>query len=112
MYLGILDTPTNFEVDGSQNSLKRTISWTPPFTLDVTDLDPDITYHVCNNHTNTCVTPPIADASYAFSTTCFPVKFNVSACNPVGCSEVTSVQYPESELFYAYSKQIWMYQSV
>ncbi len=67
------------------------LTWTPPFTLDITDLDPDITYRVCNNDTNTCV--DTADTSYIFltSNTKFSVKFLVSACNPVGCSDNSTI---------------------
>ncbi len=87
-FSGLLDPPTITEpIEHSTAHL--ILTWTPPFTLNITDLDPDITYRVCNNDTNTCVYT--ADTSYIFPTTCFPVEYSVSACNPVGCSENATI---------------------
>ncbi len=79
------------------NVYNQILTWTPPFTMDITDLDPDITYRVCNDSDiNRCV--DTADTSYIFPTFCFPVEYSVSACNPVGCSENATVVYPIGRL--------------
>ncbi len=89
---GVLDSPTIVEVDDASDS-HITISWTPPFTVDITNLDPDITYCVYNNSNTPCVTT--TDTSYTFEAQCSPVMYYVSACNPVGCSDNATVIYPQ-----------------
>ena len=90
---GLADPPSTVSVSNS-NSLNQVLSWDAPFTLDITDVVDDIIYRVCNNITNTCV--DTTNTIYVFPTTCDPVAFDVSACNPVGCSDnATVVFYPD-----------------
>ncbi len=89
---GLLDPVTDLTSE-YYNDYNQILNWTPPFTLDITDLDPDISnYTICNSASHTCVNT--TDTSYIFPTTCFPVEYSVSACNPVGCSEIATVLYP------------------
>lgn len=83
---GLLDSPTQLATSALiQNQI---LTWTPPPTLDITDLHPDIIYRVCNNVTDTCVNT--GDTSYIIPTTAFfssATEYRLSACNPVGCSQ-------------------------
>ncbi len=92
---GVLDSPTEVEVVRFNDS-HITIFWTPPFTVDITGVDPDITYRVCNSRNTPCVTT--MDSSYNFEAECSPVLYHVSACysNSIetGCSEDATVMYP------------------
>lgn len=81
---GLLHPPTlNEPIE--YNSSHQMFTWTGPFSLDITDLDPDITYRVCNNATSICV--DTTDNSHVFPTLHSSTNYSVSACNPVGCSE-------------------------
>ncbi len=91
---GLLDPPT---ITGSveYNIFYRILTWTPPFTLDITDLDPDITYRFCSDSADTCV--DATDTSSLFETMCDPVEYYISACNPVGCSDNATMTFPQSK---------------
>ena len=96
---GILAPPSNLAI-GHVNDYNQRLTWTPPFTLDITDVDPDITYSVCCNVNTNCTST--TNPYYAFPTLCDPVEFTVTAVNPVGESESNRIVfgpiYTQSEL--------------
>ncbi len=87
-YSGLLNSPSDVSIEYHDIS-RITLTWTSPFTLDITELDNDITYRICDNYTITCAESTIT--SHSFLTTHLPVEYSVSACNPVGCSENTTL---------------------
>ncbi len=94
--LGLLEPPIVSD-PVEYNDFNRILTWTPPFTLDITDVDPDITgYRICNNSANTCV--DTTDTSILFETMCDPVEYDISACNRVGCGENATVTFPPGKL--------------
>ena len=88
--LGILAPPSNMAID-HVNDYNQRLTWTPPFTLDITDVDPDITYSVCCNVTTNCTST--TNPYYDFPTLCNPVEFTVTAVNPVGESEPNRIVF-------------------
>ncbi len=85
------------------------LTWTPPFTLDITDVDPDITYRVCNDSTDTCM--DTADTSVLFETMCDPVEYYISACNPVDCGGNATMVFPQGK-FYVMAKCLYFYVNI
>ena len=86
---GLLAPPFNLSIS-ERNDSYQILSWDAPFTLDITNLDPDITYRVCNNVTNaTCVN--ITHTTYTLPIMDELVEYSVTACNPVGCSDAVTI---------------------
>ena len=90
LLLGILAPPSELAID-HVNDYNQRLTWTPPFTLDITDVDPDITYSVCCNVTVNCTST--TNPYYDFPTLCDPAEFTVTALNPVGESEPRSIAF-------------------
>ena len=93
---GLLDVPSNLMLSEVDNQHMRRLSWDEPFSLDITDVDPDIEcYNVCYSLVNvsaeksqcTCVN----QTEYTFLCVSVPLLFTVSAVNVVGEGEATSV---------------------
>ena len=79
--LGLPDYPPNLHITsyGSYHKL----SWNPPFSLDITDVDPDISgYTICTNVSDRCLNT--TENVLRFPNLCMPVEFTVSANNIVG----------------------------
>jgi hypothetical protein len=86
---GLLDAPSNLMLSEADNQRMRRLSWDKPFSLDITDVDPDIEcYNVCYSLVNvtaeksqcTCVN----QTEYTFLCVSVPLLFTVSALNVVG----------------------------
>ena len=95
---GLLDVPSNLLLSEADNQLMRRLSWDEPFSLDITDVDPDIEcYNVCYSLVNvsaeksqcTCVN----QTEYTFLCVSVPLLFTVSAVNVVGEGEATSIPH-------------------
>ncbi len=81
------------------------LTWTPPFTLDITNVDPDITgYRVCKNSANTCV--DTTDTSVVLETMCDPVEHYISACNPMGCGVNATMTFSRGKLTFLHWLQV------
>ena len=93
-YIGLLTAPTNMQAS-QPNSSAIHLNWEPPFTLDITNVDPDISgYTVSITNTNTNVTSErnVIKAEFLFQeeendTHYGYYSFSVSALNPVGVGE-------------------------
>lgn len=85
--LQIMPTP----IRPSINSL----FWTPPFTLDITNTQPDITYRVCLLYLDAqTLCTMTEDPSHEFSNVGIPQEFLVTAINIVGENAVSSISFP------------------
>ena len=94
--IGLLSAPTN--IQASTNSSAIHLYWDPPFTLDITDVDPDIPgYTVSITNSNTKVTSErnVTKPEFLFHEedhdTCHVYLFRVRAWNPVGAGEPSDV---------------------
>ena len=86
---GLLDAPSNVMLSEADNQhMHMRLSWEEPFSLDITDVDPDIEcYNVCYSLVNvsaeksqcTCVN----QTEYTFLCVSVPLLFTVSAVNVV-----------------------------
>ena len=90
---GVLSPPTELQIDDSSSSLQR-LSWTPPFTLDITGQDPDITgYEVCYfSEPPICTT--VEEPQFDFLNINLPLTFAVRAINVVGESNSSNFSRP------------------
>ena len=93
---GLLDAPSNLVLLEAANQHMRRLKWDEPFSLDITDVDPDIKCdNVCYSLVNisaeksqcTCVN----QTEYTFLCVSVPLLFTVSAVNVVGEGEATSI---------------------
>ena len=91
-----LDAPSNLMLSEADNQHMRRLSWDEPFSLDITNVDPDIEcYNVCYSLVNvtaeksqcTCVN----QTEYTFLCVSVPLLFTVSAINVVGEGAATSI---------------------
>ena len=89
---GVLSPPSNLEI-ANVNSRFRSLSWNPPFTLNITDQDPDISnYRVCFNFSSDaqdCVVTTMT--LYRFVNVRLSLDFFVTAINIVGESAQSHV---------------------
>ena len=90
---GQLSAPPRLTIMNSTLPNYRLLSWTPPFTLDLTDQEPDITgYRVCINFSSLdaaaeemslhCILTQ--DISYTYPNVRLPLQFSVTPLNVVG----------------------------
>ena len=93
---GLLDAPSNLILSEADNRHMRRLNWEEPFSLDITDVDPDIEcYNVCYSLVNvsaeksqcTCVN----QTEYTFLCVSVPLLFTMSAVNVVREGEATSI---------------------
>ena len=96
-YIGLLSAPTNMQATQANSSAIR-LYWDPPFTLDITNVDPDISgYTVSITNTNTNVTSErnVTKPEFLFQEEgydpCHVYLFEVSALNPVGVGNTSDV---------------------
>ena len=98
IHVGLLAAPSNLETNSNASSI--TISWTAPFSLDVTDVDPDIWYSVLiynvTDEDNPTVVPctdcnNITETYYTFTpdylSPCHRYNFTIIPRNGVGDGE-------------------------
>ena len=79
------------------------LSWTPPPTIDLTDIDPDLHYNVTITKTVSradesvdisCMECPLLTPEYSFTPDpCVTYTFSVFAFNAAGKGEIKSLQY-------------------
>ena len=86
---GLLDAPSNLLLSEGANQHMRRLSWDEPFSLDITDIDPDIEcYNVCYRLVNVTVENSqctcVNQTEYTFLCVSVPLLFTVSAVNVVG----------------------------
>ena len=88
---GILDPPINLTIV-NQGASRRRLFWEAPESLDVTDIEPDISnYRVCINFSGVCINK--TDLEHIFPNICIPIEFSVTAVNVVGESNASTVVY-------------------
>ena len=93
---GLLDAPLNLVLSEAASQHMRRLSWEEPFSLDITDVNPDMEcYNVCYSLINieksqcTCVN----QTEYTFPCINVALLFTVSAVNVVGEGEATSIPH-------------------
>ena len=91
---GLLDAPSNLMLSETDNQCMRKLSWDKPFSLDITDIDPDIShYKVCyspvNSNKSQCVL--VNKTEFTFLNVDVPLLFTVSAVNVVGEGNISSI---------------------
>ena len=90
---GLLDAPSNLMLSETDNQHTRKLSWDEPFSLDITDVEPDIShYNVCYSLVNVnkfqCVL--VKKTEFTFLYVNVPLLFTVSAVNVVGEGNTSS----------------------
>lgn len=94
---GPLSPPPGLAIEPRPQVMRLT--WTPPFTLNITNTDPDITgYRVCFNLSARCVADNTCcvvtgDTMYEYLNIRLPVEFLVTALNMAGESNASSVNH-------------------
>ena len=89
---GLLSPPPSLNVQSFTDLYHHSLIWNAPFTLDLTNIEPDITsYTVCNNLTSNCVTTQ--EREYTFPNLCDPIMFSITAQNIVGEGSASSITY-------------------
>ena len=91
----LLDVLLNLMLSETANQCMRRLSWEEPFSLDITDVDPDIEcFNVCYSLVNvsaeksqcTCVN----QTEHTFLNVNIPLRFIVSAVNVVGVGNAST----------------------
>ena len=104
-YTGLLDAPSQIKVFPLPTAI--TISWDPPFTLDITNTEDDLWYtieirNVTNgNNSNTTVIPcstcPVYEPCYNFTIDspdpCSRFSFRITAINGAGIGQTSETVY-------------------
>ena len=97
---GPLDAPSNLMLSEPDNQHMRRLTWDEPFSLDITDVDPDIEcFNVCYSLVNvtaeksqcTCVN----QIEYTFLCVSVSLLFTVSAVNVVGKGSASSILHDD-----------------
>ena len=96
---GLLDAPSSPMVSEPDNQHMRRLIWNEPFSLDITDVDPDIShYKVCYNLVDAnklqCVL--VNQTEFIFLNINVPLLFTVSAVNVVGEGNASSILHDEN----------------
>ena len=89
---GLLSPPPDLAIESRPQVMR--LAWNPPFTLDITNVDPDITgYRVCFTLSaiNTCILTE--DTMYEYLNISLPLEFLVTALNMAGESNASSVTH-------------------
>lgn len=89
IYVGLLETLTKV-ITSSHNTSHDIITWEEPFTLDITDVDPDIIgYTVCSSvgENHECINTTVTE--FILSKFHFPVNVTITSWNIVGESPPT-----------------------
>ena len=90
---GLLEAPPDLSIERVDESFLQ-LTWDPPFTLDITNTNPDIMgYSICNDVTEECEFTP--NTSYIYPDLGLPVVFSVSAVNVVGEGNASTVPHQE-----------------
>ena len=89
----LLDAPSNLMLSEADNQNMRRLSWDEPFSLDITDIEPDIShYKVCYSLVDAIKSQCILvnQTEFIFPYVNVPLHFIVSAVNVVGEGSVNS----------------------
>ena len=93
---GLLESPPQLEINDIQDSFMRRLSWDAPETIDLTDIEPDISnYRVCFNISEEINCDNVSESSqqYTFINLRVPLLFSVSAVNVVGEGNASTVEH-------------------
>ena len=72
----------------NQGASHRRLFWEAPETLDITDIEPDISnYRICTNLSGVCI--DTTDLEHVFPNVRIPIEFSVTAINVVGESNAS-----------------------
>ena len=97
---GLLGPPPNLTLSEADVQLTRVLTWNPPDTLDITNVDPDIEfYQVCYNLSTelTCTNvSSVGERQFKFSNVRVPLLFTVTALNVVGEGNANSIVHQAS----------------
>ena len=97
---GLLSPPPNLTLSEADEQLTRLLTWNPPDTLDITNIDPDIGYYqVCYNLSTelTCTNvSSVGEREFKFSNVRVPLLFTVTAFNVVGEGNESSIVHQAS----------------
>ena len=103
VYLNIqrlLDAPPNPTLSESDEQLSRLLTWNPPETLNITNVDPDIEYYqVCYNLSTELTCTNVSsegERQFKFSNVRVPLLFTVTAFNVVGEGNESSIVHQAS----------------
>ena len=91
---GLLDAPSNLMLSEADNQHMRRLIWDEPFSLDITDIEPDIShynvyYSLVNANKSQHVLVNLTE--FAFPYVNVPLIFTVSAVNVVGEGNASSI---------------------
>ena len=88
---GILDPPSNLTIV-TQGASHRRLFWEAPESLDITDIEPDISnYRICTNFSGVCINT--TELEYIFPNVRITIEFSVTAINVVGESNASIAIY-------------------
>ena len=88
---GILDPPSNLTIV-NQSASHRRLFWEAPESLDITDIEPDISnYSVCTNLSGVCINT--TELEHVFPNVRITIEFSVTAVNIVGESNASTAVY-------------------
>ena len=78
----------------NQGASHRRLFWEAPESLDITDIEPDISnYRICTNFSGVCINT--TELEYVFPDVRIPIEFSVTAINIVGESNASvTIQEP------------------
>ena len=92
---GLLDAPSNLILSEAGNQFMRRLSWEEPFSLDIINVEPDISYYrICSsfsNDSNESVCTQVEKTEFTFIYVNIPLLFTVSAVNVVGEGDSASI---------------------
>ena len=98
---GLLDAPSDLILVEASNQFTRRLSWEEPFSLNITNVEPDISYYtICysfSNDTDESVCTQADQTEFTFLYVNIPLLFTVSAVNVVGEGDPASILHDGSE---------------
>ena len=96
---GLLGPPPNLslstnDLSRSQDDFVKILTWDEPDTLDITDIEPDVSYYrVCYNLSTTVMCKNTTDREFTFLNVGVNVLFTVTAVNVVGEGNGSTVMH-------------------
>ena len=90
-YTGPLEAPGTEFV--AVNDSFMSFVWRAPFTLDITDVEPDILFYILQESLTGSTANVTSPGEYVFPNVAVAVDFSVSAWNVVGKGETASVTH-------------------
>ena len=89
--VGLLEAPSTDFVTVNDSHLA--FVWEAPFTLDITDADPDIQFYILQENLTNSIVNVSEPGDFLFPNLAVPVIFSVSAWNVVGPGEIASATH-------------------